>query len=148
MISVTYPEPAFRIKKDKEKDFIFDGIRKSWVLLTEEEWVRQNFVQYLVQALHYPAAMIAIEKEIFLNELRKRFDILIYDRNHQPWMLVECKAAAVNMNDTVLQQVMRYNISTPVNFVVITNGHFTYGWEKTDGELKILQQMPPWNRER
>ena len=147
MIAVTYPEPSFRIKKEKERDFIFDALRKSWVLLTEEEWVRQNFVQYLVQELHYPAAMIAIEKEIYLNELKKRFDILVYDHNHKPWMLVECKAAAINMNDTVLQQVMRYNISTPVSFVVITNGHFTYGWEKTGGELKMLQQMPPWNYE-
>jgi hypothetical protein len=148
MIAVTYPEPAFRIKKEKERDFIFDALRKSWVLLTEEEWVRQNFIQYLIKELHYPAAMIAVEKEIYLNELRKRFDILIFDCNHQPWMLVECKAAAVNMSDTVLQQVMRYNISTPVNFVVITNGHFTYGWEKKEGELKILQHMPPWRIER
>ena len=147
MIAVTYPEPTFRIKKEKERDFIFDALRKSWVLLTEEEWVRQNFIQYLIQQLHYPSAMIAIEKEIYLNELKKRFDILIYDHNHQPWMLVECKAAAVNMSDAVLQQVMRYNISTPVSYVVITNGHFTYGWEKTGGELKMLQQMPLWNSE-
>lgn len=144
MIPVNFPEPVFRLKKEKDVEFIFDAIRKQWLVLNEEEWVRQNFVQYLIQTLHYPSAFIAIEKEIMLGELKKRFDILVYDKDHHPWMMIECKATAVNLSDTALQQVLRYNISVPVSFLIITNGHYTVGWEKAAGELNLIQQMPLW----
>jgi type I site-specific restriction endonuclease len=144
MIPITFPEPAFRFKKENEVEFIFDNIRKQWLVLNEEEWVRQNFVQYLIQTLNYPSAFIALEKEIMLGELKKRFDILIYDRDHKPWMIIECKAKAINLNDAVLQQALRYNISVPVSFLVITNGQHTYGWEKIGVDLKLIGQMPLW----
>jgi hypothetical protein len=144
MIAVSFPEPVFRLKKEKDVEFIFDDIRKQWLVLNEEEWVRQNFVQYLIQTLHYPAAFIAIEKEIMLGELKKRFDILVYDRDHRPWMMIECKATAINLNDAAFQQVLRYNISVPVSFLVITNGHYTYGWERSGLQLNLIQQMPLW----
>ncbi len=121
---------------------IFDTFRKTWVYVTEEEWVRQNFLSYLTLELKYPAALIAVEKEIKLYELIKRFDILVYDSNHKPWMLVECKAPQVKLNDDVLQQVLRYNISVPVNYVVITNGHLTYAFEKKQGKLSGMSEMP------
>ena len=142
MISVTYTEPAFRIRKEKEKVLIFDTIRRAWLPLTEEEWVRQNFVQYLVQTLHYPSTLIAIEKEILLNDLKKRFDILVYDRSLKPWMLVECKAPSILLSESVFQQVLRYNMSVPVNFLVITNGSYTYGWEKVEAGLRELSSLP------
>ena len=142
MISVTYTEPAFRIRKEKEKVLIFDAIRRVWLPLTEEEWVRQNFVQYLVEVLHYPSTLIAIEKEILLNDLKKRFDILVYDRNLKPWMLVECKAPSVLLSESVLHQVLRYNMSVPVTFLIITNGSYTYGWEKVGSDLRELEVMP------
>ena len=144
MISINYPEPVFRLKKENNVEFIFDTIRRQWLVLNEEEWVRQNFIQYLIQTLRYPAAFIALEKEIMLGELKKRFDVLVYDQNHRPWMMIECKAAAINLNDAALQQVLRYNISVPVSFLVITNGHYTYGWEKIGTDLKLIQQLPPW----
>jgi len=144
MINVIFPEPVFRLKKENDVEFIFDSIRKQWLVLNEEEWVRQNFVQFLIQTLNYPAAFIALEKEIMLGELKKRFDILIYDQNHQPWMMIECKATAIGLNDAVLQQALRYNISVPVSFLVITNGHYTYGWEKIGVDLKLIEQMPLW----
>jgi len=144
MIAVNFPEPVFRLKKEKDVEFIFDAIRKQWLVLNEEEWVRQNFVQYLIQTLKYPAAFIAIEKEIMLGELKKRFDILVYDKDHRPWMMIECKSAAVSLNDAALQQVLRYNISVPVPFLIITNGHYTFGWEKSSRELNLIQQMPLW----
>ena len=144
MIAVNFPEPVFRLKKEKDVEFIFDAIRKQWLVLNEEEWVRQNFVQYLIQTLRYPAAFIAIEKEIMLGELKKRFDILVYDKDHRPWMMIECKAPAINLNDATLEQVLRYNISVPVPFLIITNGHYTFGWEKSDRELNLIQQMPLW----
>src|SRR5215203_4827282 len=111
MIVVQYPEPQFRMKNENGKQYIFDSIRKTWLLLTEEEWVRQNFINYLVKGLNYPAAFIALEKEISLNELKKRFDILVYDRDHQPWMMVECKGGDISLSENVLQQLLRYNIT-------------------------------------
>jgi len=144
MINVIFPEPVFRFKKENDVEFIFDSIRKQWLVLNEEEWVRQNFVQYLIQSLSYPAAFIALEKEIMLGELKKRFDILVYNHNHKPWMMIECKAKAVHLNDAVLEQVLRYNISVPVSFLVITNGNYTYGWEKIGVDLKLIEQLPVW----
>ena len=144
MIAVNFPEPVFRLKKEKDVEFIFDAIRRQWLVLNEEEWVRQNFVQYVIQTLHYPSAFIAIEKEIMLGELKKRFDILVYDKDHRPWMMIECKATTINLNDAALQQVLRYNISVPVSFLIITNGHYTVGWEKAGRELNLIQQMPLW----
>ena len=144
MIRVNYPEPVFRFKEENGKELIFDFIRKQWLLLNDEEWVRQNFVQFLVQEMKYPIALIAVEKEIQLGELKKRFDILVYDRNHKPWMLIECKAGEITLDESVLLQVLRYHISMPANFLVITNGHFTYAWEKTGGELKEIVQLPVW----
>jgi len=132
------------MKNENGKKYIFDGIRKVWLLLTEEEWVRQNFVNYLVTELKYPSTVIALEKEIWLNDLKKRFDILVYNSQHKPWMLIECKEPNVNLGDEVLQQVLRYNISVPVEYIVITNGKTTVGWRR-EGELSLLKQMPAWN---
>lgn len=143
MIIVSYPEPAFRIKQEEGKDYIFDTIRKRWLLLTPEEWVRQNFIQYLVQVKGYPLSLIAVEKELRLGELKKRFDILVYDNDHQPWLMVECKAPEIKLTESVLQQALRYNISVPVKYIVITNGNETMGWEKGQS-LELLNEIPPF----
>ncbi|HEX6333504.1 MAG TPA: type I restriction enzyme HsdR N-terminal domain-containing protein [Flavisolibacter sp.] len=142
MIDVQFPAPRFRIRSNEDKDYIFDEIRRTWILLTEEEWVRQNFIRYLVETMQYPATLIALEKEIRLHDIRKRFDILVYDRQHAPWMLVECKEPAVRLNEDVLQQVLRYNISVPVTYIVITNGSVTKAWKKQQNELVQLATLP------
>ncbi len=142
MINISYPEPAFRIKKENGKEFIFDPLRKKWLVLTPEEWVRQNFLQYLLQVKKYPAALIAVEKEILLGELKKRFDILVYNKEYQPWMMVECKAMEIKLDEMVLEQVLRYNISVPVEFMVITNGKLAYVWQKKDDELILINELP------
>ena len=146
MITVNYGKPSFKIKKEKEQHFIFDAIRKTWLLLTDEEWVRQNFIHCLVEILHYPATLIAVEKELVLNDLKKRFDILVYDQQHQPWMLIECKAPQVELSDAALEQVLRYHMSIPVSFLVITNGEKTFGWEKISNELRLLDKLPEWRK--
>ena len=145
MINVKYPEPEFRMKSEGDNTFIFDTLRKTWLQLTEEEWVRQNFVQYLIQVALYPSSYIALEKEIILNELKKRFDILIYNKEFQPWMLIECKARDVQLSEDVLQQVLRYNISVPVQYIIITNGISTIGWKKEGGGLQLIEQLPEFN---
>jgi hypothetical protein len=144
MLVINYPEPNFRIKKENSRDFLFDPLRKKWLLLTPEEWVRQNFVHYLIHVLNYPSSLIALEKEIALGELKKRFDILVYNKDHQPWMIVECKGAEIKLNDETLQQALRYNISVPAEFIIITNGHYSFGWQKKEGQLHTISQLPVW----
>ena len=144
MIVVEYPKPAFQVQEKEGKKYLFDTLRRSWLLLTPEEWVRQNFVQYLVLVKKYPATLIALEKELVLNGLKKRFDLLVFDKEHQPWMLVECKAESVALNPSVLEQALRYNLVVPVQFIVITNGAQTRAWEKTAGSLVELEELPDW----
>jgi hypothetical protein len=146
MITVQYPDTQFRMKEENGKRFIFDSIRKSWLLLTEEEWVRQNFVNYMVAISKYPSTVIALEKEIWLNQLKKRFDILVYDRELRPWMMIECKAPSVRLSEDVLQQVLRYNITVPVDYIVITNGDTTVGWKKENRGLVLLKELPVWGK--
>jgi hypothetical protein len=142
MMVIDFPPPAFRIRNQDGRDFIFDTLRKRWLLLTPEEWVRQNFIQYLVRVKQYPASIIAMEKEIWLGELKKRFDILVYDRDHKPWMMVECKEMNVPLDKEVLQQVLRYNISVPVKYIIITNGSATYGWHRDEQGLVLIDSLP------
>ena len=146
MINVEFPEPDFRMKRENERQYIFDSQRKVWLILTPEEWVRQNFISYLMKILHYPSSLIAVEKEIILNGLKKRFDLLLYDENHKPWMLVECKAPEVELSEKVLRQVLIYNQSVPVSYFVITNGKTTLGWKKEEGEMKLVNELPGWKK--
>ena len=142
MIKIEYPHYPFKIKTELGKEFIFDALRKQWLRLTPEEWVRQNFVQYLLQVKQYPSTLIALEKEISLGELRKRFDIVVYNKQHTPWMMIECKEMNVSLNETVLHQLLRYNISVPVKYLVITNGSYCIGYEKINDSLNIIEQLP------
>ena len=144
MINPEYPKHPYRIKTEGERSVIFDDIRKSWVILTPEEWVRQNFIQWMVQVMKYPSAMIAVEKEIKVHELSKRFDILVYDSSHTPWMMIECKAQTVPLTEKVLMQVLRYNIAVPVPFLVITNGVDCRVVKKEESELKWVEIFPAW----
>lgn len=144
MIKVDYPTPEFRIKKEDGKEMIFDIIRKQWMILTEEEWVRQNIIQFLIQKKKYPAALIAVEKEFQLGELKKRFDILIYDQHHIPWMMIECKSGTTALNMDVVNQLLRYHISVQTKYLIITNGTHTYGWYKDDNSLEEISEFPDW----
>ena len=142
MMRINFPAPRFRIKKEEGKEFIFDSLRKKWIVLTPEEWVRQNFIQYLLQEKNYPSTLIAIEKEIRLGELIKRFDILVYDNNHHPWMMIECKAGVIKLDAKVLNQLLRYNISVPVNYLIVTNGTECFGWIRNSGKLDLIAAIP------
>ncbi|MBL0355858.1 MAG: type I restriction enzyme HsdR N-terminal domain-containing protein [Chitinophagaceae bacterium] len=142
MIKIEYPPYQPKIKTEAGKEFIFDEVRKKWVMLTPEEWVRQNFLQYLIQVKKYPAALIAVEKEIGTADLKKRFDIVVYDGNHQPFMIVECKEMSVALDKKVLDQVLRYNISLQVPYLVITNGSYCYAFSALNGVMAALEVLP------
>ncbi len=142
MIKIEYPPYQPKVRKGTDKEFIFDELRKRWILLTPEEGVRQNFLQYLIQIKKYPASLIAIEKEIKLGELYKRFDIVVYDRNTKPWMIIECKEMDVPLDVLVLEQVLRYNMSLHVPYLVITNGLYCMALSVIDQAFKELNFLP------
>jgi hypothetical protein len=142
MIKIEYPPYQPKIKKEGDKEFIFDEVRKRWIQLNAEEWVRQNFLQYLTQVKKYPPSLIAVEKEIKLGELKKRFDIVVYDANTKPWMLIECKEMNVSLDKSVLDQVLRYNISLHVPYLVITNGSYCMALLIKDNEMTEIECLP------
>ena len=142
MIKIEYPPYQPKIKVENEKEFIFDEVRKRWVVLTPEEWVRQNFLQYLTQIKKYPASLIAVEKEIKLGDLKKRFDIVVYDADTKPWMIVECKEMNVTLDKLVLDQVLRYNISLNVPYLVITNGSYCMALQLKNDAMKEMNALP------
>lgn len=144
MTKIDYPAFEYKMKRAADSELIFDEVRKQWVALTPEEWVRQNFLQYLIQVKKYPATLIAVEKEIKLGDLKKRIDIVVYDKNIQPWMIVECKEMNVAADKKVLAQAMRYHISLPVTFLIITNGSYCFGFEKKNNELSEIDSLPAY----
>lgn len=143
MIKISYPSYPFKIETREDKEYIFDPLRKKWVRLTPEEWVRQNFLQYLLQVMHYPASLIAIEKEIQIGDLRKRFDILVYKNDH-PWLLIECKEMNVPINESVMQQLLRYQITVQADYLIITNGSETRGIGKENNKFTTLNTIPSY----
>lgn len=142
MIKIEYPAYRPKIKEDDGKEFIFDEVRKRWVVLTPEEWVRQNFLQYLIYIKKYPASLIAVEKEIKLGELKKRFDIVVYDKHTKPWMIIECKEMNVALDKKVLDQVLRYNVTLQVPYLVITNGSYCMAMVFADNQAMELEELP------
>jgi hypothetical protein len=138
-MKINYPHHDYKVKEEAGKRLIFDEVRRIWVVLTPEEWVRQNFIQYLVKEKQYPASVMAVEKMIRLGEMRKRCDIVVY-QHARPWMIVECKEMNVPLNDTVASQVFRYNITLDVRYLIVTNGSYTYGLDTHT--MQSLQELP------
>jgi hypothetical protein len=116
------PQYSFRISSSDGKEMILDPIRRKYVKLTPEEWVRQNFVQYLINEGKYPHGLIGIEVLSGYNKMKKRVDILIHNRAGQPVMIVECKAPEVKIDDKVFDQIVCYNMGFKVPYIVVTNG--------------------------
>ena len=144
MIHPEYPHHEFRIRQEQGIHQIFCEGRRKWVKLTPEEWVRQNCYQWFIKVLNYPASLIAIEKELDLFGLTKRFDLLVYDREHQPWMLVECKEQSQPLSQKVLMQALRYHIALPVPFLVLTNGTDVLLLEIDKENWKEWETMPTY----
>ena len=142
MIKIEFPDVKFQTRKENGTNLIFDQYRKIWIVLSPEEWVRQNVLVYITQTKLYPSSLIAIEKEFLLGELKKRCDIVVYDRSAQPWMIIECKEMNAPLNSKVLDQVLRYHIALPATYLIITNGQYCYGFEKRVGRFYEIQSFP------
>jgi hypothetical protein len=117
-----YPAFDVRLKKISGRTFIFDFIRKKWLALSPEEWVRQHLLNYLVTVKKIPVSLISVEKELELNGTKKRYDAVVYDRQLTPWLVAECKAPYIGLDQSVLEQALRYNLVLKAPFLIITNG--------------------------
>jgi hypothetical protein len=148
MEKLNLPTYSFNIKLIEQRKYIFDFIRKKFVILTPEEWVRQNFLKYLVEEKKYPASLITVEKEFKLNKLSKRCDALIYNREGNPILIVECKAASVKIDQKVFDQIARYNMQLNVDFLVVTNGlqHFCCKIDYEKQEYYFLKDIPEYDQ--
>jgi hypothetical protein len=128
MRALQLPQYECNLKESEGKVWIFDVIRKKFVILIPEEWVRQHLVNYFVAHLGYPKSLIKIETGLSYNQLQKRSDILVYDRTGNPWMIVECKSFEVEITQKSVQQAAVYNTRINAPYVVISNGlkHICY----------------------
>jgi predicted type IV restriction endonuclease len=144
MYKLNLPKYNPSLKKDNGKILIFDGIRKKYLVLTPEEWVRQHFINYLISELKYPKSLFRIEGSLTYNKLQKRSDILIFDRNGKPWMLIECKSPTIKLNQKAFNQVAVYNMTLGAKYIAVTNGmaHFCFEAASAGQEPKLLQSFP------
>ncbi len=137
----TYP---FRFKNSENKIAIFDIIRKKFILLTPEEWVRQHVVWFLIEEKKYPKSLVNVEKVITLNGLTKRYDIVVYNKNGSIEILVECKAPTVKIDQTTFDQITRYNMVLNANYLMVTNGLEQYycQMDYINKKYSFLKEIP------
>ncbi|MEJ7647406.1 MAG: type I restriction enzyme HsdR N-terminal domain-containing protein [Chryseolinea sp.] len=144
MILLNLPTYEYVLKKEAGKIFILDMLRKKYLVLTPEEWVRQHFIHYLVSILEYPKALIKVEGGLKFNHLKKRSDIVVFNRDGNPWMLVECKAPEHRLRQLTIEQAAVYNHTLKAQYIVITNGmtHICCEVNQADGITHQLETLP------
>jgi hypothetical protein len=131
------PEYSFRISGKEGSEMILDPLRRKYVKLTPEEWVRQNFIQYLINEGKYPPGLLGIEVLFRFNKLKRRVDILVHDRSGKPVLIVECKSPDIEIDDKVFEQIATYNMSFKVPYLVVTNGIHHYACKIDHEEMKF-----------
>jgi len=122
MQKLNFPSYSFRIKSSENKTLIFDIIRKKYVVLTPEEWVRQHVILFLIEEKKYPISLIAVEKQLKINSLLKRTDVVVFNTKGTPEILIECKAPSVAISQATFDQIARYNLTAQSNYLMVTNG--------------------------
>ena len=144
MQRLNLPEYQFRIKKDRNKFAIFDEIRKKFLVLTPEEWVRQNFIKFLNQEKKFPMSLIGVERMVMINQNPLRCDLLVYNRKGLPFLVVECKAPNVRISQDTFDQIARYNMQLKVPYLVVTNGlqHYCCLINYEQQSYEYLQNIP------
>lgn len=148
MQRLNFPSYTFRVKNSENRTLIFDEIRKKFVVLTPEEWVRQHVVQFLIQEKNYPMSHINVEKQITLNGLKKRYDIVVFKPNGELNVLVECKAPEITISQMTFDQIAQYNFKLNATYLMVTNG-FTHFYCKTDfvaEKYEFMQEIPDFSR--
>ena len=122
MQRLNLPSYSFKLKSNEKHTLIFDNLRKKYFVLTPEEWVRQHYVQFLIKAKKYPVSLIALEKQLIINNRKKRTDIVIFNKEGNPDIIVECKAPHIKISQATFDQIARYNLKLKANYLVLTNG--------------------------
>ncbi|MBE7647586.1 type I restriction enzyme HsdR N-terminal domain-containing protein [Tenacibaculum finnmarkense] len=146
MQKLNLPTYKFRLKSNDNKTFIFDNLRKKHLVLTPEEWVRQHFVRFLMEEKKYPATLIAIEKQLIINNLKKRTDIVIFSSDGTPNIIVECKAPKIKIAQDTFDQIARYNLKLNANYLIVTNGleHYFCQLDKENETYIFLRDIPDY----
>ncbi len=149
MQALNFPQFSFRFKNNENKISIFDEIRKKFVVLQPEEWVRQHCVHYLIEEKKYPKSLINIEKELTVNTLKKRYDIVIFNPDGSIHLIVECKAPKITINQDVFDQIARYNLELNATFLMVTNGlnHYYCQMDFEKERYQFLMDIPEYIRQ-
>lgn len=144
MVKLNLPDFEYNLKEESGKVWIFDSIRKKFVVLTPEEWVRQHFLNYLIEKMLYPKALIKIESGLLYNRLQRRSDIVVYNRQGTPWMLIECKSPSQSLNEFTVRQVSVYNTVLKAKYISVTNGitHLCYEIDHQQNQTQFLNSFP------
>lgn len=146
MLSLDFSGIILKLKQEGGKPYVWDPVRKIWVVLTPEEHVRQYLLLYFIDVLRYPASLIAVEKKIQVGNMSKRFDIVVYNREHQPWLLAECKAPDVPLSEKTLHQLLTYHNAMQCPYWMISNGHSGYCADATDiQQIKWMNELPGYD---
>ncbi|GIM55328.1 type I restriction enzyme HsdR N-terminal domain-containing protein [Capnocytophaga cynodegmi] len=147
MQRLNFKEYSFRFKKIDDKLFIFDEIRKKFVALQPEEWVRQHVIRFLIEEKKVPKSLINVEKEITINGLVKRYDIVVFSRNGNILLAVECKAPTIQISQTIFDQIARYNLMLKSEILMITNGlnHYFCQMDYEKGKYLFLKELPEYD---
>mgnify|MGYP000557233696 CR=1 FL=1 len=148
MKSLNFPSYSFRLKNNENKTHIFDVIRKKFVVLQPEEWVRQHVVSYLTENKHYPISHINVEKQLSINSLKKRYDVVVFNSDGTIEILVECKAPEIKIDQTTFDQIARYNMNLKANYLMVTNGleHFFCKMNLQEEKYTFLRDIPDFSR--
>jgi hypothetical protein len=141
MIKLTFSKFQLKLRQQSGVNEVFDMVRKKWLLLSPEEWVRQNLIHFLLSK-KYPLSLIAIEKEIKIGELSRRCDIVVYSRDMQPFMIIECKEMKVDLSEKTLKQVLHYHSKLQPKYLIITNGSYCFGFKKIDMQFIEIDEFP------
>ena len=148
MQHLNFPAYNFRVKSSENKMRIFDIIRKKFVVLNPEEWVRQHVIHWLIYEKNYPASLVNVEKQLSINKLKKRYDLVVFKPNGEIDILVECKAYSQKITQEVFDQIARYNLEIQANYLMLTNGLQHYYCKLDAGQEKYLfmKQIPDFSR--
>jgi len=141
-MKISYPDIKPKIKSVDNREMIFCTSRKKWVVLTPEEWVRQNFLFYLIHTIGFSPSIIAVEKKIKNLQTLKRFDIVVY-KNDMPYILIECKEMNMVLGQSALTQTLNYFSEIQSRYIIITNGNQTFAYEKANNVLNEVDHIDP-----